>query len=142
MHYPHQSNANAPDHFIVLQYPSRHSCNYFISFTSFMQITYGNIDNIISSPIHTYITLIKVMQMHWIILVVMQYSCPRWYISPHLIQKCNYSIILDLCNTLMPRLYFISYNWKMQYPIHTLIISYPTIFTFTLPYYIMVMHIL
>jgi hypothetical protein len=64
MHYLHQSNANALDHFIVLLYPSKHSYNYFISFTSFVQITYGNIDNIVSNPIHTCITLIKVMQMH------------------------------------------------------------------------------
>jgi len=39
MHYPHHqsTNANALDHFIVLQYPSKFSCNYFISFISFMQ---------------------------------------------------------------------------------------------------------
>ncbi len=37
MHYPHQGNANALDHFIILQYPSRPSCNYFISFISSMQ---------------------------------------------------------------------------------------------------------
>jgi hypothetical protein len=47
MHYPHESNANPLDNFIVLQYPSTHSCNYFISFTSFVQIPYGHIDNII-----------------------------------------------------------------------------------------------
>jgi hypothetical protein len=37
MHYPHQGNANARDHFIVLQCPTRPSCNYFISFISFVQ---------------------------------------------------------------------------------------------------------
>jgi hypothetical protein len=37
MHYPHQGNANALDHFIVLQYPNRPNCNYFISFISSMQ---------------------------------------------------------------------------------------------------------
>jgi len=37
MHYPHQANANALNHFIVLQYPSRPSCNYFISFISPVQ---------------------------------------------------------------------------------------------------------
>jgi hypothetical protein len=31
---------------------------------------YGHIDNIIFNPIHTCITLIKVMQMHWIILLL------------------------------------------------------------------------
>jgi hypothetical protein len=131
MHYPHQSNANAPDHFIVLQYPSRHSCNYFISFTSFMQITYGNIDNIISSPIHTYITLIKVMQMHWIILLLCNTHAQDNIF--HLIWFKNAITQLSWTYAILSCLGYISYHWKMQYPIHTLIISYPTIFTFTLP---------
>jgi hypothetical protein len=37
MHYLHQGNANALNHFIVLQYPSRPSYNYFILFFSFVQ---------------------------------------------------------------------------------------------------------
>jgi hypothetical protein len=37
MHYPHQGNANALDHFIFLQYPSRPNHNYFISFISSVQ---------------------------------------------------------------------------------------------------------
>jgi hypothetical protein len=59
IHYPHKGNANALGHFIVLQYPSRPSCIYFIC-----AIPYGHIDNIISNPIHTCIAFIKMMQMY------------------------------------------------------------------------------
>jgi hypothetical protein len=35
MHYLHQGNENAQDHFIVLQYPNKLGCNYFISFVQY-----------------------------------------------------------------------------------------------------------
>jgi hypothetical protein len=59
MHYLHQSNANALDYFVVIQY----SCPrlYFTSFDSKMQLL-DYFDHIISNPSQTCITFIKVMQ--------------------------------------------------------------------------------
>ncbi len=112
MHYPHQNNVNAMDHFIVLQYPIKPSSNYFISFISSVQYPMDTL--IISNPTHTCITLIKLMQMHWIILLLCNihaqdnifhfiwfknaiirlfwfYAIPSCLgsISYHLIEQCN-----------------------------------------------------
>jgi hypothetical protein len=133
MHYPCQGNANALNHFIVLQYPSRPNCNYFISFFFICAIPYGHIDNIISNLMHTSITLIKVMQMHYIILLLCNTHAQNNLFHLIWFKKNNYWIILVLCNTLMLRLYFISSNWRMQYLMDTLTTSCPTIFTSTLP---------
>jgi len=92
--------------------------------------TYRHIDNIIFTPIHKCITLIKVMQMHYIILLLCNTHAQDNIF--HLTWFKN-AIILVLCNTLMPRLYFISSNWTIQYLMDTLIISYPTQFTHALP---------
>jgi hypothetical protein len=109
VHYPHQNNVNAMDHFIVLQYPIKPNCNYFISSVQYPMDTL-----IISNPTHTCITLVKLMQMHWIILLLCNihaqdnifhfilyknaivglfwsYVIPSClgYISYHLIEQCN-----------------------------------------------------
>jgi hypothetical protein len=77
-------------HLIILLFlPLKFSCNKFYFIYFIRAIPYGHINNIIYNPIHTCITLIKLMQMQWIILL--------------------------LCNTLMPKIiYFTSFDSKMK----------------------------
>jgi hypothetical protein len=132
-----EGNINALYHFIVLQYSNRFNCNYFISFNS----SVGYVDNIISNPIHTCITFIKVMQMHCIILLLCNIHAQDnifhliWFLNAITRLFWSYAIPYGHIDHIIsnPIHTCITFIKLMQYPNDRIQISYRTIFTSTWP---------